>query len=669
MKKTWIFVSLIFIGLFANALKKLDLPEQEMNSTEQVKSLPDTLFKIENQASTNQTHFNPYQSCKPYTRWWWFAGIIKNEDIKDQLDWLKKNNFGGVEIAFIYPVKRNPKALRYAWLGEDWQAAVVYAKKYADSIGLGCDFTFGTLWPFGGTFVNDSDRTQIWGNPDFKQPLRLSWTHPDTGNVLNHLDKNAFKRYAKVMGNAFSPALKGTKSAIFCDSWEVETKHLWTKGFDSTFKHQFGYDIRPYMDSIYAAYNSGPRYDYMKLISQKVIDEFYVPFTQKAHQLGAFSRVQCSGAPTDLITAYASVDVPETEAMLYEPNFTKIVSSAAALSGKKIISSETFTCMYGFPAKHFRKEQTADLKLVCDALFANGVNQIVWHGMPYNPIGVDTNYFYATVHVGKKGNLTEEFSGFNAYMAKVSEQMRFGNPYSDIAVYLPLEDSWIAGEYPKELQLQWSWGAYELRYEHFDPELTGYQPLWINAHFLNQSSVNNKTISVNNLNFKLLYVDAKFLDLETLKIFIKIASQGVPVCLKQIPSQSGFIKSDEFTALLGKLKAMPNVSRDFQGLIKQEPLIKGENIPLFWSRCDGKTIKIFFANPKTEKLSYPIPYGLSFQDSTIQRNITIFFNGKARPVVLNFKPYQSLMVNIDKKGKIQFEDIYFKPKTPLEEED
>ena len=198
MKKTWIFVSLIFIGLFANALKKLDLPEQEMNSTEQVKSLPDTLFKIENQASTNQTHFNPYQSCKPYTRWWWFAGIIKNEDIKDQLDWLKKNNFGGVEIAFIYPVKRNPKALRYAWLGEDWQAAVVYAKKYADSIGLGCDFTFGTLWPFGGTFVNDSDRTQIWGNPDFKQPLRLSWTHPDTGNVLNHLDKNAFKRYAKL---------------------------------------------------------------------------------------------------------------------------------------------------------------------------------------------------------------------------------------------------------------------------------------------------------------------------------------------------------------------------------------------------------------------------------------------------------------------------------------
>jgi hypothetical protein len=573
-----------------------------------------------------------------------------------------------VEIAFIYPVKRNPKALRFAWLGDDWQKAVAFAKQYSDSIGLGCDFTFGTLWPFGGTFVSDPDRTQIWGNPDFKQPLRLSWTHPDTGNVLNHLDNHAFERYASVMGNALVPALKGTQSALFCDSWEVESKHLWTRGFDSTFKHQFRYDIRPYMDSIYSLANPGPRYDYMKLVSQKVLDEFYIPFTKKAHQLGAFSRVQCSGAPTDLISAYAAVDVPETEAMLYEPDFTKIVSSSAALAGKKIVSAETFTCMYGFPAKHFRKEQTADLKLVCDALFARGVNQIFWHGMPFNPIGVDTNYFYATVHVGKKGNLTKELPAFNSYMAKVSEQMRFGNTYTDLAVYLPLEDAWIAGEYPKELQMQWSWGAYELRYERFNPELTGYQPLWINAHFLNQATFGPKSFTVNNLNFKLLYVDAKSIDIETLKTFLQIAVHGVPICLKQVPTQSGFIKSAEFAVLLDKLRALPNVSNDFRALLKQKPLVSGENIPLFWCRSDGKSAKLFFANPLTEKLCYPVAYGQSFQDSALKRKVTITFNGKTIPVVLQFEPYQSLVLNINIKGKITFEDIYFLPGTPLKEE-
>ena len=58
------------------------------------------------------------------------------------------------------------------------------------------------------------------------------------------------------------------------------------------------------------------RYDYMKLLSQYVIEEFYKPFTQKSHELGAYSRAQCAGAPCDIISAYAVVDVPETEAII-----------------------------------------------------------------------------------------------------------------------------------------------------------------------------------------------------------------------------------------------------------------------------------------------------------------------------------------------------------------
>jgi hypothetical protein len=644
LQTTIMLLSLVVIGLAAHSQVKADSDKQ--------------IRRTENSA---------YQSARPYTRWWWFAAIIQKEDVKDQLDWLKKNNFGGVEIAFIYPVKRNPKAVRFAWLGKEWQEAVSYAKVYADSIGLGCDFTFGTLWPFGGTFVSDADRTQIWGNPDFKQPLRLSWTHPDTGNVLNHLDRRAFERYAAVMGNALSPALKGSKSAIFCDSWEVETKHLWTRGFDSIFVKQFDYDIRPFMDSIYAPKNSGPRYDYMKLVSQLVLNEFYLPFTARAHELDALSRVQCSGAPVDLITAYASVDVPETEAMLYEPNFTRIVSSAAALSGRKIISSETFTCLYGWPAKHFRKEQTADLKLVCDALFSNGVNQVIWHGMPYNPAGVDTNYFYATVHVGKNGSLSDELSSFNTYMTKVSGKMRFGRPYTDIAVYLPLEDSWIAGEYPKELQLPWSWGAYELRYEHINPELKGYQPIWINNDFLRKAVYKDNVLRVNDLSFKILYLDAGSLDIATLKTVLTLAEVGLPVCLKQTPGQSGYLRNSGFDKMLKQLQTLPNVTADFQQLVKQPPLVEGDSLPGFWCRTNGRSAVIFFASPKTEKLTYPVVYGQSYQDSTISRHVILHFNGNTVPVKLDFKPYQSLMLSIDEKGRVTFNDIYFMPRAPVKE--
>ncbi len=54
---------------------------------------------------------------------------------------------------------------------------------------------------------------------------------------------------------------------------------------------------------------------------------FYKPFTKKSHELGALSRAQCSCAPCDIISAYAAIDAPESEALLYEPSFLNIVAS------------------------------------------------------------------------------------------------------------------------------------------------------------------------------------------------------------------------------------------------------------------------------------------------------------------------------------------------------
>lgn len=75
----------------------------------------------------------------------------------------------------------------------------------------------------------------------------------------------------------------------------------------------------------------------------------------QSHVGGGFSRGQCSGSPTDLISAYATLDVPESEAMLYEPSYSRIAASAAALAGHNRVTSETFTCLYGFPREHMRE--------------------------------------------------------------------------------------------------------------------------------------------------------------------------------------------------------------------------------------------------------------------------------------------------------------------------
>ncbi|MFA6235324.1 MAG: hypothetical protein WC824_14205, partial [Bacteroidota bacterium] len=33
------------------------------------------------------------RDARPYTRWWWFADVIRKEDVRVQLNWLRDNGF------------------------------------------------------------------------------------------------------------------------------------------------------------------------------------------------------------------------------------------------------------------------------------------------------------------------------------------------------------------------------------------------------------------------------------------------------------------------------------------------------------------------------------------------------------------------------------------------
>jgi hypothetical protein len=505
----------------------------------------------------------------------------------------------------------------------------------------------------------------LYGDTAFRQEIKASWEYPRSGYVINHLDKNAFIHYAARLNDAFAGAYKGSVSSLFCDSWEVETKTLWTPGFEKIFFEKFGYDIIPYMDNLWKEGYEMQRYDYFKLISGLVLNEFYIPFVNNARENNCASRVQVMGAPVDIITAYSIMDFPETEAMLYEPDYSRIVASSALLGGKNVITSETFTCLYGWPREYLNKEQTADLKLVCDALFANGTNHIIWHGTPFNPAETDTVRFYASVHVGKKGNLSAELKDFNSYIEKVSGIMKLGKTYSDVAMYLPIEDSWAAGEYPPEKQLKWSWGQYELRYVYPPDELKGYHPLWINGDFIANGKVEKGILKTGSSEFMSLYIDVEYMDYRYLKSVYKIAKDGFPVCLKRKPKEPGFIKHDDYNKIIESIFALKNVSVDFRKINKSESLITGDNIPGYWCRITDDAYYIFFANPKSSDLKYPIAYGQSKTSETVIREIKINYSGNIFTAKLEFKPYQSLLLKVSYNG-IKKVDITFNPVEPVQ---
>jgi hypothetical protein len=614
-----------------------------------------------------------YRDSRPWTRWWWFASVITKADIDDNLAWLKSNGFGGVEVAWIYPLNKIQKDTihytpRQAWLSPEWTEMVAYAKQRADSLGLGCDFTFGSLWPFGDTEVPFDEATRNMIDPKWRQDITGSWNYPKKGYILDHLNRDAFFHYAERTGNALRPALKGSVSGLFCDSWEVETKFLTTPGFDKRFKERYGYSLSDYTSDLYS--NSEPyrsvRYDYMKLLSEYVIEEFYKPFTQKSHELGAYSRAQCAGAPCDIISAYAVVDVPETEAILYEPAYANIVASAAALAGKGVVTSETFTCLYGFPADHQSEEQTADLKLLADALFANGVNQVIWHGKPFNRAGQDTAKFFAAVHVGKSGSLAAEMPAFNGYMEKVSSCMKKGKTLSGVAVYLPTEDGWVDGELPIEKQYIWVWGAYEQRYSYLPEELKAWRPLWINGEFLKKARFQDGRLRVGDISFAALYIDVRYMDKSTLQRVAELAEQGLPICLKQVPNEPGLHKTgDDYQGLIAKLKKGDQVRRSWDAMTAIPPIVTGAGRFDYWCRETDDALYVFLANPKSKNLKFPIEYGQSLNKLTEDISIAVNLRGKTIPVNLKFEPYQSLLLKIDNGGKASFIDVGFTPKTPI----
>jgi hypothetical protein len=599
-------------------------------------------------------------------RYWWFASEIRKADIRYNLDWLKDHGFGGVELAWVYPLNAMDTTLdqeytpRPEWLGPEWRKMVEYAMRYADSIGLVCDLTMGTLWPFGDSHVPYEHAARVYGSHD-RQTITRSWEHPKTGYVVDHLNPDHYMPYFERVYDSFPHPQIRLRPAYFIDSWEVEVRNIWTDGFREAFLQRFGYDVSNYMNDLYLPQNRDRLYDYMKLVSEKTL-RFYRHFDAFLNERNVASRGQCSGAPCDIISAYAVLDVPEGEAMLYEPEYNAIPASAAVLSGKKTVTAESFTCLYGWPRQHIREEQTADLKMVADALFANGINHIIWHGKPHNPAGIDSISFYASVHVGGNGALAKELKAFNRYLSSVSALMKKGTPHTDIAVYLPTEDAWMKGIMPKEKQFIWAWGFYEIRYVYFPEELAGYHPTWINKEFLGKGLIKNGRLVVGDASFQALYLDVAYLDYEALVSIVRLAEQGFPVIIRQSAREAGFQKHADWDALWSDLTGLENVYQNVPCHVK--PLLTGDAIPPFRARLHGDTLLVFFAHPNSERLTFPIGYGQSFTRDSKHISIHLKYQDQQFDLDLQFDPYQSLMYRFF-DGRMEPVPIDFRPETPV----
>lgn len=307
--------------------------------------------------------------------------------------------------------------------------------------------------------------------------------------VLDHLKRQALDRHIEAVGEAgkkyFGDDFGKSLRAIFCDSLEVTAESMyWTDDFLAEFQKRRGYDLTPYLPLVKHPGESDPgeeypslpffdepeigervRHDYWLTVSDLMIDNFYQPLIDWAHNNHLKIRIQAHGAPADLLKIYGQADFPETEVLYADGryDFLKLASSAGHLFDRNAISSETFVW------RDHPYETTPELmKTTVDELFSAGINRIVYHGFPYEymdrpdpgwfPFSTQYELVYTfSSHLNFHNPFWPYLKPLNDYMARVQTLSQSGRSVSRVALYSHrlFYPSWMPTDedYPLEYSL------------------------------------------------------------------------------------------------------------------------------------------------------------------------------------------------------------------------
>jgi hypothetical protein len=264
------------------------------------------------------------------------------------------------------------------------------------------------------------------------------------GFVLDHLSRTATENYLNKVGDRLMQAFGADRPyAVFCDSLEVYNQD-WTADFLDEFKRRRGYDLKPYLPALIA--DIGPktaavRHDWGQTQTELLNERFLVPMRDWSARNQTRLRMQDYGIPAAVLSSNAYVDLPEGEGPQWKTlRATRWASSASHIYGRPVTSSETWTWLH---SPVFRATPL-DMKAEADLHFLLGINQLIGHGWPYTPPGIEYPgwRFYAAAVFAEKNPWWIVMPDVSLYLQRVSYLMRQGKPANDVALYLPNSDAW-----------------------------------------------------------------------------------------------------------------------------------------------------------------------------------------------------------------------------------
>lgn len=407
----------------------------------------------------------PRVENRPGTYWWWMGSAVDKENITWNMETMRKAGMGGATIVPIYGVKGYEKNyLRH--LSPEFVEMVSYASKEAKRLGMWVDMTTGTGWPFGGPMITDAycDAIVVYQNGKVSQKFsgrNVKRAAPgNEGQAVNPYSAKAMRYYLKHFDGPFGKDGVVMPRAMYHDSFEF--KGNWCKEFPEEFKKRRGYDLLKHLPELFGKGDPDTvariKADYRETLSDLHL-EYLKVWVNWSESMDCMTRNQAHGSPSNLLDLYAASDIPETEIFgasrfkipglrraadnirkdRPQPLINRMASSAAHVTGKPLVASETCTWV----RNHFRAA-LSQVKPEVDQLFLNGINHIFFHGTCYSP--KDAPYpgwlFYASLQYNPRNAIWRDAPLLNAYITRCQSILQSGKPDNDVALYWPVFDIW-----------------------------------------------------------------------------------------------------------------------------------------------------------------------------------------------------------------------------------
>ncbi|SMO48921.1 glycosyl hydrolase [Fodinibius sediminis] len=459
------------------------------------------------------------------------------------------------------------------------------------------------------------------------------------GLAIDHFDEKALRKYLQKFNEAFEEYdISGLRS-FFNDSYEVDDARgeaNWTARLLEEFEERRGYSLKEQLPALLGQVDreKGRRVlsDYRQTLSELLLDNFTRPWDQWAAEKGALIRNQAHGSPANILDLYAASDIPETEGT--DIFRAKMASSAANVTGKKLVASESATWLN----EHFTSS-LSDVKAAVDRFFLSGVNHIFYHGTAYAPKKEPWPgwLFYAAVHFNPRNPFWKHFGALNAYIARTQSFLQSGRSDNGVLLYYPIHDRWSEAG-PGYL-------------EHFDGgieeqfEGTSFKEA---AKFMQRRGygfdfISDQQVRMGETSYKtILLPRSQFVPLETLEKIRELAKKGATILFYEgLPKKAaGFANLeekekrfqallDEFsfseredsgvrTASLGSGKLL--MGKDLDRLLKTARLRREEMVDHdleFLRRSDGESHTYFIANRGDEAIHEWVPIGVPAESAVL----------------------------------------------------